>query len=106
MRIVAQRIVFFANQILDFNRDAFWDANDDCVGGDVTKPLAISGKDADRSAQKVKRREHVGATKEIADDDLAKLEAQAVHVHDAKAKEAFARSLAVPGPFKIHSVAD
>src|SRR5262249_60467599 len=54
----------------------------------------------------VEGRQSVGEAQQIARDDLARLQAQALAVYDAQAKQALAYGLAAPIPFGRDSISD
>src|SRR5262249_5431401 len=76
------------------------------IGGDVADALAVAVQECGDAADQIERRENVDYADEIPQNDLRKLQAQALGVDHADIEEALANGLATPAPFEDDAVSD
>src|ERR1043166_2593658 len=106
MGVLAKRVKFAGQQLVQVRFRQARVSNHDGVSGDVAQALALRIEPADDAADEVKYRQGVHKSQQVARDDLIELEPQALGVHDAQAKELLADGLSAPQPFASEAVTD
>ena len=106
MRMAAQRVELSRRQLIEVRLRDPWDSHHDGVRGEIAKALRASADDARDAAHEVEDRQHVHEPKEIADDHLAGLHAEPLHVHNAQTQDALADGLPALEPLEANPVAD
>src|SRR6185369_10159409 len=106
VRILAQRIEFSGEKLVDVGFDDAGNADDDRIGGDIAEALATRIEPAGQTADEIKHRQRVDEPEQVTDDDLVKLEAEAFGIDDAQAAQHFAEGLSAQAPFEGDPVTD
>ena len=106
MRVIAQRVIFSGKRLFKVGFSHVNASDDNRVGREIAEPLCVTAEQACRAADKIKKRQAVDKAHQIADDDLAEMQVQALRIHDAQPQHAFADGLPAPPPFEKNAVAD
>src|SRR5437762_14142697 len=106
MRELAQGIEFAREKLVDIGLANLRMAHDNSVGREIAESLAFAINERCDAANEVKERHHVDEAKQIANDDLAELDFQAVRIDYTETQQSFADGLPAPAPLEGDAVAN